>query len=138
MIGRAILLVAAGASARISTRMKIVILDAYTANPGDLDWSPFEAIGQCSIHDRTPVEQTIERCGDAEIVITNKAVLKGETILALPKLRYIGVTATGYNVVDTVAAGEQGIQKEAIERAQFQLAAFLRSLGYPEVEIRAQ
>jgi glycerate dehydrogenase len=104
-----ILLVAACASARISTRMKIVILDAYTANPGDLDWSSFEAIGRCSIHDRTPMEQTIERCADAEIVITNKAVLKRETILALPKLRYVGVTATGYNVVDTAAAKEQGI-----------------------------
>jgi len=89
--------------------MKIVILDAYTANPGDLSWAPLEAIGQCDIHDRTPVEQTVERCRDAEIVITNKAVLKRETILALPKLRYIGVTATGYNVVDTAAATERGI-----------------------------
>ena len=89
--------------------MKIVILDAYTANPGDLDWAPFEAIAPCSIHDRTPVEETVGCCRDAEIVITNKAVLKRETILALPKLRYIGVTATGYNVVDTVAAAERGI-----------------------------
>lgn len=100
----------ASAPVSLSTKaMKIVILDAYTANPGDLTWSPFEAIGVCSIHDRTPVDETVERCRDAEIVITNKAVLKRETILALPKLRYIGVTATGYNVVDTVTASERGI-----------------------------
>lgn len=89
--------------------MKLVILDAHTANPGDLDWSPFEAIGACDIHPRTPVEETIERCRDAEVVITNKAVLRRETIMALPKLRYIGVIATGYNVVDTAAAAERGI-----------------------------
>lgn len=89
--------------------MNIVILDAYTANPGDLDWSPLEAIAPCQIHDRTPLAETIERARDAEIVITNKAVLNREIITALPKLRYIGVTATGYNVVDTVAAKERGI-----------------------------
>lgn len=89
--------------------MNIVILDAYTANPGDLDWSPLESIAPCQIHDRTPLAETIERARDAEIVITNKAVLNREIISALPKLRYIGVTATGYNVVDTAAAKERGI-----------------------------
>lgn len=89
--------------------MNIVILDAYTANPGDLSWSPLESIGTCQIYDRTPLAETIERARDAEIVITNKAVLNREIISALPKLRYIGVTATGYNVVDTLAAKERGI-----------------------------
>lgn len=89
--------------------MKIVILDAHTANPGDLDWSAFEAIGPCQIYDRTPVPQIAGRAADAEIIITNKTVLSRDTILSLPKLRYIGVIATGYNVVDTAAASERGI-----------------------------
>ena len=89
--------------------MNIVILDAYTANPGDLSWSPLEAVGRCQIYDRTPLADTVERAREAEIVITNKAVLDREILSALPKLRYIGVTATGYNVVDTAAAAEHGI-----------------------------
>lgn len=89
--------------------MKIAILDAHTANPGDLDWSAFETVGQCQIYDRTPVPQIAGRAADAEIIITNKTVLSRDTILALPKLRYIGVIATGYNVVDTAAASERGI-----------------------------
>ena len=89
--------------------MKIVLLDAHTANPGDLSWQPLEAIATCEVHARTPLDQTVARCSGAEIVITNKAPLTREIIAALPDLKYIGVTATGFNVVDVVAAKERGI-----------------------------
>lgn len=89
--------------------MKIVLLDAHTANPGDLSWQPLDAIAPCDVHARTPLDQTVARCAGAEIVITNKAVLSREIIAALPALKYIGVTATGFNVVDVVAAKERGI-----------------------------
>lgn len=89
--------------------MKIVLLDAHTANPGDVSWAPLETIAPCDIHPRTPLTETVARCADAEIVITNKSVLNREIIESLPKLKYIGVTATGYNIVDVVAAKERGI-----------------------------
>ncbi|HEY0552283.1 MAG TPA: D-2-hydroxyacid dehydrogenase [Verrucomicrobiae bacterium] len=89
--------------------MNIVVLDGFTLNPGDLNWDALERLGSCAIHDRTPANQIIERAGEAEIVLTNKTVLGRETILALPKLKYIGVLATGYNVVDIAAAKERGI-----------------------------
>lgn len=89
--------------------MKIVLLDAYTANPGDVTWAPLEAIAPCEIHPRTPLAETVSRCADAEIIITNKSVLNREIIESLPKLKYIGVTATGYNIVDVAAAKERGI-----------------------------
>ena len=89
--------------------MKIVLLDAHTANPGDLSWQPLEALGTCVIHPRTPVAETVARCAGAQVVITNKAPLTGEMLAALPGLKYIGVTATGYNIVDIAAARERGI-----------------------------
>lgn len=89
--------------------MKIVLLDAHTANPGDVSWAPLQAIAPCDIHPRTPLAETVARCADADVIITNKAVLNREIIAALPKLKYIGVTATGYNVVDVAAAKERGI-----------------------------
>ncbi len=89
--------------------MKIVILDAHTTNPGDLSWAPFEEIAACEIHARTPIDETIARCRGAEIVITNKAPLTREILSALPALRYIGVIATGFNIVDTSSAKERGI-----------------------------
>ena len=89
--------------------MNIVMLDAFTANPSDLSWSAFEALGGCAVYDRTPADQIVERAKDAEIIITNKAPLSRQTLAALPKLKYIGVIATGYNVVDVVAAAAQGI-----------------------------
>ncbi len=89
--------------------MKIVLLDAHTANPGDISWQPLELIAPCEVHARTPLEQTIARCAGAVIVITNKAPLTREIIVALPDLKYIGVTATGFNVVDVIAAKERGI-----------------------------
>jgi glycerate dehydrogenase len=89
--------------------MKIVLLDAHTANPGDLDWAPLQSIGPCEIHARTPLADTLDRCQGATAVITNKAILNRQTLEALPDLKYIGVSATGYNVVDIEAAAERGI-----------------------------
>jgi glycerate dehydrogenase len=89
--------------------MKIVVLDGYTLNPGDLSWEAFKTLGEFETHDRTPPELTIERARDAEIVLTNKTVLDRAAIAALPRLRYVGVLATGYNVVDIEAARERGI-----------------------------
>ena len=89
--------------------MNIVVLDGYTLNPGDLSWDDLQKLGSCTIHDRTPPEQVIERARAAEVVLTNKALLPRETIAALPRLKYIGVLATGYNVVDIAAAKERGI-----------------------------
>ncbi|GAB4181000.1 MAG: D-2-hydroxyacid dehydrogenase [Geothermobacteraceae bacterium] len=89
--------------------MKIVVLDGYAANPGDLDWSPLEAFGEVEVYERTPADKVLERCLEAEIVLTNKVPFDAERIGALPKLRYIGVTATGYNIIDLQAAGEHGV-----------------------------
>ena len=89
--------------------MKIVILDGYSANPGDLSWKPLEEIGELTVYDRTKPEEIIERAKDAEIVLTNKVLIKRPEIEQLPKLKYIGVLATGYNVVDVEAAHEHGI-----------------------------
>ncbi len=89
--------------------MQIVVLDGFTLNPGDLSWDGLKQLGPCAIHDRTPGNQIVARAQDAEIVLTNKTVLSRETILDLAKLKYIGVLATGYNVVDIAAAKERGI-----------------------------
>jgi len=89
--------------------MKIVVLDGYTLNPGDLSWDDLKALGECAIYDRTPAEQTVPRAKAAQIVLTNKVVLDRETIEQLPEMKYIGVLATGYNVVDVEAARERGI-----------------------------
>ena len=89
--------------------MKIVILDGYSANPGDLSWQPLENIGELTVYDRTKPEDTIQRAKDADIVLTNKVLVKRPEIEQLPKLKYIGVLATGYNVVDVEAARKHGI-----------------------------
>ena len=89
--------------------MKIVILDGYPANPGDLSWKPLEEIGELTVYDRTKPEETVQRAKDAEIVLTNKVLIKRQEMEQLPRLRYIGVLATGYNVVDIEAARERGI-----------------------------
>ena len=89
--------------------MKIVILDAFTTNPGDLSWSGIQALGDCAIFDRTAPSQVVERCAGAEAVLTNKVVISAETMNQLPSLKYIGVMATGYNIVDVAAAAERGI-----------------------------
>lgn len=87
----------------------LVILDAFTANPGDLSWAELERLAPCAIHDRTEPEQIVERAAGAPLVLTNKTPLSADSIAALPELRYIGVLATGYNVVDLVAARARGI-----------------------------
>lgn len=89
--------------------MKIVILDGYSANPGDLSWKPLMKIGELTVYDRTRPEETVERAKDADIVLTNKVCLHRQEIDQLPQLKYIGVLATGYNVVDVDAANEHGI-----------------------------
>lgn len=90
--------------------MKIVYLDAYTVNAlGDLDLSVLNTLGDVTLYDRTPKEQIIERAKDAEVILTNKCPLNGEIISQLPKLKYIGVTATGYNIIDVAAAKEHGV-----------------------------
>jgi glycerate dehydrogenase len=89
--------------------MKLVILDAYTTNPGDLTWDELRALADCDICDRTPPDQVLPRARDAELMLTNKTIVDREVIAKLPRLRYIGVLATGYNVVDVQAARERGI-----------------------------
>lgn len=89
--------------------MKIVILDGYTENPGDLSWAGFEALGALTVYDRTPEEEIVNRIGDAEIAITNKTPITAATIAACPSLRYVGVLATGYNIVDVGAARAAGV-----------------------------
>ena len=89
--------------------MKIVILDGYTENPGDLSWEGFEKLGDLTVYDRTPADKIAERIEGAEAVIINKTPLSAETIAGCPTLKYIGVLATGYNVVDVQAAKDRGI-----------------------------
>ncbi|PYG85731.1 glycerate dehydrogenase [Ruminiclostridium sufflavum DSM 19573] len=89
--------------------MKIVVLDGYTLNPGDLSWDRMRQLGELAVYDRTPPEKTVERIGNADIVLTNKVVLTKEILVKTPSVKYIGVIATGYNVVDIIAAQELGI-----------------------------
>ena len=89
--------------------MKIVILDGFSANPGDLSWRELEDMGELTVYERTSPEDTVARAAEAEIVLTNKVVISREVIAQLPLLKYIGVLATGYNVVDIQAAHERGI-----------------------------
>ena len=91
--------------------MKIVILDGYTENPGDLSWERIAALGELTVYDRTPYEEAeiIKRIGDAEVVFTNKTPVSRATMDACPNIKYISVLATGYNIVDVAAAREKGI-----------------------------
>ncbi|PVD49458.1 glycerate dehydrogenase [Terrimonas sp.] len=89
--------------------MNIVILDGYTLNPGDLDWLPLEKIGRLKVYERTAVDDVVERAIDAEIVLTNKTKITGDAIKALPRLKYIGELATGFDNVDIKAAKERNI-----------------------------
>lgn len=89
--------------------MNIVVLDGYTINPGDNPWSPVEALGACTIFDRTPADLVVERAREADIILTSKVKLSRAVLQQLPQLRYISLLATGYNNVDVVAAAEQGI-----------------------------
>lgn len=89
--------------------MKIVVLDGYTLNPGDLSWEGFEKNGTLTVYERTPADKIVERIGDAEIILTNKTPLTAEILDKVPSVRYIGVLATGYNVVDVEAAAARGM-----------------------------
>ena len=89
--------------------MKIVILDGYTANPGDLSWGSLKELGEVTVYERTRREEIAGRAADADIVLTNKVVMDREMMALLPRLKYIGVLATGYNVVDIEAAREKDI-----------------------------
>lgn len=89
--------------------MKIVVLDGYAANPGDLCWDELKALGECTVYDRTAPVEVLERSAGAEILLTNKTVITAEHIAALSGLKYIGVLATGYNIVDVAAAKEHGV-----------------------------
>ena len=89
--------------------MKIVILDGFTANPGDLSWAELEALGQVTVYERTLPSETVARAAEADMVLTNKVVVSKEVMDQLPHLKYIGVLATGYNVVDIGAAHQRGI-----------------------------
>jgi glycerate dehydrogenase len=90
-------------------KMKIVVLDGFTLNPGDLSWSDLESLGECRLYERTPLDLVVERADGAEVVLTNKTVIDAKTMGALPSLRYIGVLATGTNVVDLEEAARRGI-----------------------------
>ena len=89
--------------------MNIVVLDGYTANPNDLSWEPLEAFGKLTIYDRTSADELIKRAQDADIILTNKCRLKEEELKQLPKLKYIGVLATGFNNIDNEYAHNHGI-----------------------------
>jgi len=91
------------------SKMKIVVLDGYTLNPGDLSWGELEKLGELTVYDRTPEDKILERIGDAEIVYTNKTPLTREIFNKAPNIKWVGVLATGYNVVDVEAAKEKGI-----------------------------
>jgi glycerate dehydrogenase len=89
--------------------MNIVVLDGFTANPGDCSWEPLKALGKCQIYDRSLPEEVLERAQSADVLLTNKTPISRELLLELPHLKCIGVLATGYNVVDVDSAREQGI-----------------------------
>ncbi|MGV3559926.1 D-2-hydroxyacid dehydrogenase [Larkinella arboricola] len=89
--------------------MNLVFADAYTLNPGDLDWTPLTSLGSVTLHDRTAPDQLIERLKDADMVLVNKVKMNRQTLELLPNLRYIGVTATGYDIIDWKAARQLGI-----------------------------
>jgi glycerate dehydrogenase len=89
--------------------MKIVVLDGYAMNPGDLCWEAINSLGSCDIYDRTSANEIVQRSIDADIIVLNKVAINGSTLKQLPKLKYICVTATGYNIVDTMAARKLNI-----------------------------
>jgi glycerate dehydrogenase len=103
--------------------MNITALDGYTLNPGDNPWDAVAKLGAFTCFDRTPVDQIVERAQNAEIILTNKAPLSAATIHQLPKLKFISVTATGYNIVDVQAARARGIPVSNVPIPEFLLPA---------------
>ena len=118
--------------------MQIVVLDGYTLNPGDNPWDSVAALGELTVYDRTPADQIVARAGGAEIVLTNKTLLDGPILAALPSLRFISVLATGYNVVDVACARRQGITVSNVPEygtdsvAQHVMALLLALVHRPE------
>ncbi len=118
--------------------MQIVVLDGYTLNPGDNPWDSVAALGELTVYDRTPADQIVARAGGAEIVLTNKTLLDGPILAALPSLRFISVLATGYNVVDVACARRQGIPVSNVPEygtdsvAQHVMALLLALVHRPE------
>jgi glycerate dehydrogenase len=114
----------------------IVVLDGYALNPGDLDWGPLHALGNVTIYDRTKESEVALRAKDADIILTNKAIVNAASILQLPKLQYIGVMATGYNIVDVKAATAKQIKVTNVPAygtaavAQFTFALILELCNY--------
>ena len=90
--------------------MNITVLDGHTLNPGDNPWTPVERLGELTVHERTSPDLIVERAKDADIILTNKCPLNAETLAQLPKLKFISVLATGYNIIDTAYTSEHGIQ----------------------------
>ena len=88
---------------------KIVVLDGYVLNPGDLSWKPLEGLGSVTVYDRTPAEKIVERIADADIILTNKTPITRQTLLDCPSVKYVGALATGFNTIDIAAAKELGV-----------------------------
>ncbi len=111
--------------------MKIVVLDGYTLNPGDLSWERLNQLGELTVYDRTPMDLIVERAHGAQIILTNKTPLSERTLLQLPDLRFIGVLATGYDVIDVAAASQRHIMVSNVPAygteavAQFTIALML-------------
>ena len=89
--------------------MTLVVLDGYTLNPGDLSWTALEQLGNLTVYDRTPAESVVERAANADVIFTNKTPLSAEQLAQLPSLKFIGVLATGYNIVDVATAKKNGV-----------------------------
>lgn len=129
--------------------MKIVVLDGYTLNPGDITWERIKQLGECTVYDRTSLtdlQEVIDRIGEAEIVFTNKTPLPAKVLERCPQIKYIGVLATGYNVVDVKRANEQGIVVTNIPSygtaavGQFAIALLLEichHIGYHDKAVHA-
>lgn len=125
--------------------MKIVVLDGYASNPGDLSWDALRELGDVTLYDRTVAADVITRIGDAEAIFTNKVAITDEVMTACPNLKYIGVLATGYNIIDTAAADKHGITVTNIPAystdsvAQFTIAILLEichRVGHHSDEVR--
>jgi glycerate dehydrogenase len=116
---------------RMKNIMKIVVLDGYTLNPGDISWSGLEQYGELTVYDRVPIDEVVDRIGNAEIIFTNKTPITKETFDKCPSIKFVGVLATGYNVVDTDYAKSKGIPVTNIPTygttavAQFAIALLL-------------
>ena len=123
--------------------MRIVVLDGYTTNPGDLDWEPIRSLGELSVYDRTAVTDVVDRARGCEMLLTNKTIVSSESIVRLPSLRYIGILATGYNIVDVKAAREHGITVTNVpgyasdSAAQLVFGFILEFLSHPSDHVKA-